>query len=128
ARARGNSFILSFALQVITAVISAFLNNLTTMLLVLPVTIEIAVTLKINPLTLLIPEAFASNIGGTATLIGEPPNILIGSHAGLTFGQFVQNLTLVNLVALMASSRYGRGAHDNRGKFEWKDSPNNLFP
>ncbi|MFZ0051576.1 MAG: ArsB/NhaD family transporter [Desulfobaccales bacterium] len=106
ARARGNIFILSFALQVITAVISAFLNNLTTMLLVLPVTIEIAVTLKINPLTLLIPETFASNIGGTATLIGDPPNILIGSHAGLTFGQFVQNLTLVNLVALMASSCY----------------------
>ena len=104
--ARGNIFILSFALQVITAVISAFLNNITTMILVLPVTIGIAVTLKINPLTLLIPEVFASNIGGAATLIGDPPNILIGSHAGLTFGQFVQNLTLVSLVALMASSCY----------------------
>ena len=82
ALARGNVFVLSFVLQVITAVISAFLDNVTTMLLVLPVTIEIAVTLKINPLTLLIPEVFASNVGGTATLIGDPPNILIGSYAG----------------------------------------------
>ncbi len=106
ARARGNVFVLSLALQVITAVISAFLNNVTTMILMVPVTIEIAVTLKINPLTLLIPEVFASNIGGTATLIGDPPNILIGSYAGLTFGQFVRNLTLVTVVALMASSCY----------------------
>ncbi len=104
AMAKGNVFVLSFVLQVITAVISAFLDNVTTMLLVLPVTIEIAVTLKINPLTLLVPEAFASNVGGTATLIGDPPNILIGSYAGLTFGQFVQNLTLICAISLVASS------------------------
>ncbi len=104
AMARGNIFILSFVLQIITAIVSAFLDNVTTMLLVLPVTIEIAVTLKINPLTLLIPEAFASNVGGTATLIGDPPNILIGSYSGLTFGQFVQNLTLICAVSLAASS------------------------
>ncbi|MCL4503275.1 MAG: ArsB/NhaD family transporter [Deltaproteobacteria bacterium] len=106
ALAKGNVFVLSFVLQVVTAVISAFLDNVTTMLLVLPVTIEIAVTLKINPLTLLVPEAFASNVGGTATLIGDPPNILIGSYAGLTFGQFVQNLTLICTVSLMASSMF----------------------
>jgi len=106
AMAKGNVFVLSFALQIITAVISAFLDNVTTMLLVLPVTIEIAVTLKINPLTLLVPEAFASNVGGTATLIGDPPNILIGSYAGLTFGQFVQNLTLICSISLVASSLF----------------------
>jgi Na+/H+ antiporter NhaD/arsenite permease-like protein len=104
ALAKGNVFVLSFVLQIVTAVISAFLDNVTTMLLVLPVTIEIAVTLKINPLTLLVPETFASNVGGTATLIGDPPNILIGSYAGLTFGQFVQNLTLVCAICLAASS------------------------
>jgi Na+/H+ antiporter NhaD/arsenite permease-like protein len=87
--ARGNVFILSFVLQFLTAIISAFLDNVTTMLLVIPVTIEIAVTLKVHPLTFLIPQAFASNVGGTATLIGDPPNILIGSYTGLTFGQFV---------------------------------------
>ena len=104
ALARGNIFILSFILQVVTAVTSAFLDNVTTMLLLIPVTIEIAVTLKINPLTLLIPEVFASNVGGTATLIGDPPNILIGSYAKLTFVQFVANLTLVCTVCLVLSA------------------------
>ncbi len=103
---RGNVFILSFALQFLTAVISAFLDNVTTMLLVIPVTIEIAVTLKIHPLTFLIPQTFASNVGGTATLIGDPPNILIGSYAGLTFGAFVTNLTLVCIVCQVVSCFY----------------------
>jgi Na+/H+ antiporter NhaD/arsenite permease-like protein len=101
--ARGNIFVLSFVLQVITAVTSAFLDNVTTMLLMIPVTIEIAVTLKINPLALLIPEVFASNVGGTATLIGDPPNILIGSYANLSFGQFVQNLALACTACLAMS-------------------------
>jgi Na+/H+ antiporter NhaD/arsenite permease-like protein len=104
ALARGNVFVLSFILQIVTAVISAFLDNVTTMLLLIPVTIEIAVTLKINPVYLLIPEVFASNVGGTATLIGDPPNILIGSYAKLTFAQFVVNLTLVCAVCLVGSA------------------------
>jgi Na+/H+ antiporter NhaD/arsenite permease-like protein len=104
--ARGNVFVLSFVLQVITAVISAFLDNVTTMLLVIPVTIQIAVTLKIHPLNFLIPQTFASNVGGTATLIGDPPNILIGSYTGLTFGAFVINLSLVCLVCLIITSFY----------------------
>jgi Na+/H+ antiporter NhaD/arsenite permease-like protein len=104
AMAKGNVFVLAFILQVITAVVSAFLDNVTTMLLMIPVTIEIAVTLKINPLALLIPEVFASNVGGTATLIGDPPNILIGSYAGLSFGQFVTNLALVCTVCLIVTS------------------------
>jgi Na+/H+ antiporter NhaD/arsenite permease-like protein len=104
ATAKGNVFVLVFILQVITAVVSAFLDNVTTMLLMIPVTIEIAVTLKINPLVLLIPEVFASNVGGTATLIGDPPNILIGSYANLSFGQFVQNLALVCSVCLIITS------------------------
>ena len=104
ALAKGNVFVLVFILQVITAVVSAFLDNVTTMLLMIPVTIEIAVTLKINPLVLLIPEVFASNVGGTATLIGDPPNILIGSYANLSFGQFVQNLALVCSVCLIITS------------------------
>jgi Na+/H+ antiporter NhaD/arsenite permease-like protein len=104
AMAKGNVFVLVFILQIITAVVSAFLDNVTTMLLMIPVTIEIAVTLKINPLVLLIPEVFASNVGGTATLIGDPPNILIGSYAGLTFGQFVTNLALAASVCLIITS------------------------
>jgi Na+/H+ antiporter NhaD/arsenite permease-like protein len=104
ALARGNIFVLSLILQLVTAVCSAFLDNVTTMLLLIPITIEIAVTLKINPITLLIPEVFASNVGGTATLIGDPPNILIGSYAKLTFSQFVINLSLVCAVCLLITS------------------------
>jgi len=104
ALARGNIFVLSFILQIITAVTSALLDNVTTMLLLIPVTIEIAVTLKINPITLLIPEVFASNVGGTATLIGDPPNILIGSYAKLTFAQFAANLALVCTFCLVITS------------------------
>ena len=86
--------------------ISAFLDNVTTMLLVIPVTIEIALTLKVHPLTFLIPQVFASNVGGTATLIGDPPNILIGSYTGLTFGQFVTNLTFICFLCLIVSCVY----------------------
>ncbi len=100
---RGNVFILAFVLQFLTAVISAFLDNVTTMLLVIPVTIEIALTLRVHPLTFLIPQTFASNVGGTATLIGDPPNILIGSYTGLTFGQFVGNLSFICFLCLIVS-------------------------
>ena len=125
--ARGNVFVLSLILQVITAVVSAFLDNVTTMLLVLPVTIEIAVTLKINPLALLVPEVFASNVGGTATLIGDPPNILIGSYAGLTFGQFVKNLSLVCIVCLGVSSVFYLWWHKKDYlKAEVKDIPRTI--
>jgi Na+/H+ antiporter NhaD/arsenite permease-like protein len=98
--ARGNVYALSGVLMCITALASAFLDNVTTMLLIIPVTVEIALTLKINPLTFLMPEVFASNVGGTATLIGDPPNIMIGSFAKLSFLDFVSNLGLVCLICL----------------------------
>lgn len=104
--ARGNVFALASILMFVTAVTSAFLDNVTTMLLIIPVTIEIALTLKINPVTLLVPEAFASNVGGTATLIGDPPNIMIGSYAKLTFVDFVWNLTVICLICLVLTIVY----------------------
>ncbi len=104
--AGGNAFILSAILMVMTAVISAFLDNVTTMILIIPVTINIASVLKINPLTLLLPEVFASNVGGTATLIGDPPNIMIGSYAKLTFLDFVINLTVICFICLVISIVY----------------------
>ena len=127
ALARGNIFVLSLVLQIITAVLSAFLDNVTTMLLVIPVTIEIAVTLKVNPLTLLIPEVFASNVGGSATLIGDPPNILIGSFAGLTFGHFVQNLALICGISLSFSSLFFLWWHKKGyARAEVKDIPRTI--
>jgi Na+/H+ antiporter NhaD/arsenite permease-like protein len=106
ALARGNIFVLAGILMVVTAVVSAFLDNVTTMLLMIPVTIEIAVTLKIDPISLLVSEVFASNVGGTATLIGDPPNILIGSFANLTFMDFVVNLAIICAICLAVAVVY----------------------
>ncbi len=104
--ARGNVIILSIILMSFTAVASAFLDNVTTMLLLTPVSIEIALSLGISPIALLLPEILASNVGGTATLIGDPPNIMIGSYAGLTFMDFVVNLAPVCLVSMVVLFGY----------------------
>lgn len=90
-------------LATVTAIISAFLDNVTTVLLTVPVTLVITEELKVRPYPYLISQVIASNIGGTATLIGDPPNILIGSAVGLTFNDFVMNLTPVIVVVLAAT-------------------------
>lgn len=92
---KGHPKTVLFTLGVFTAVTSAFLDNVTTVILIMPVTFFIAKKLDINPVPFLITEIFASNIGGTATLIGDPPNIIIGSAAGLSFMDFVKELTFV---------------------------------
>ena len=89
-------------LSVITAVLSALLDNVTTVLLVAPVTLAIARYLEAPPYPFLFAEVFASNIGGTATLIGDPPNIIIGSAAHLSFNDFVVNLTPVIILVMAA--------------------------
>jgi Na+/H+ antiporter NhaD/arsenite permease-like protein len=99
---RGEPLRLLIILALITAVLSAFLDNVTTVVLVAPVTLSIAGKLRISPLPFLISQILASNIGGTATLIGDPPNILIGSAAGLDFGAFLVNLGPVVLLILVA--------------------------
>src|SRR5674476_1286815 len=78
-----------FILQITPSVLSAFLDNVTSVLRIVPVTLAICDTLKVPAYPYLFAEIFASNIGGTATLIGDPPNILIGSQVGLTFNDFV---------------------------------------
>jgi Na+/H+ antiporter NhaD/arsenite permease-like protein len=93
-----------FVLQIATAVLSAFLDNVTTVLLVVPVTMSIAKTLEVPVYPYLFAEIFASNIGGTATLIGDPPNILIGSLVGLDFNAFVIHLTPVIIVVMVAQA------------------------
>lgn len=87
-------------LVLVTAVLSALLDNVTTVLLIAPVTLLITDALKINAYPYLFAEIFASNIGGTATLIGDPPNIMIGSAVGLSFNDFVLNLAPVAIVIL----------------------------
>jgi Na+/H+ antiporter NhaD/arsenite permease-like protein len=79
-------------LSLITAVTSAFLDNVTTILLILPITIDVCKELRLKPVPFIIAQIFASNIGGTATLIGDPPNIMIGTKAGLGFMDFIYNV------------------------------------
>ncbi len=86
-------FILVALLSAITAVVSAFVDNVTTVLLIAPIVLETARRLRIDPRPVLLSIVFASNIGGTATLIGDPPNIIIGTMANLGFNAFVYNLT-----------------------------------
>jgi Na+/H+ antiporter NhaD/arsenite permease-like protein len=99
---RGKLWLMVTILIIITSVASALLDNVTTMLLMAPITIQIALTLGINPLALLMPEVLASNVGGISTLIGTPTNILIGSYAGLGFNDFLFNLTPGVVMALVA--------------------------
>jgi len=93
--ADGKPMRLLLILATVTAVLSAFLDNVTTVVLIVPVTITIARRLDVSPVPYLIAQVLASNIGGTATLIGDPPNILIGSAAGLDFTAFLVNLAPV---------------------------------
>ena len=94
----GRSFALTMSLAGITALLSAFLDNLTTILLVAPITFLLADALDIDAIPLLIIEVIASNIGGTATLIGDPPNIIIAGATGLSFNEFIVNLAPIVIV------------------------------
>ena len=90
-------------LALVTAVLSAFLDNVTTVLLVAPVTLLITETLRVSPYPYLFAQIFAANIGGTATLIGDPPNIMIGSAVGYTFNDFVIHLAPIVVVIMAAT-------------------------
>ena len=88
---KGEPWLIIALLSLITGVLSAFLDNVTTILLILPITLSVAKDLRLNPIPFIISEVFASNVGGTATLIGDPPNIMIGAKAGLGFMEFIKN-------------------------------------
>lgn len=111
---KGNPWLIMIAFAVITAVFSAFLDNVTTVLLIGPMTIMLCKTLDINPVPFLLVEIIMSNIGGTATLIGDPPNIMIGSEAGLSFAQFIMvnaPIVVVIMVVLLVIFRFMYGRH-----------------
>ncbi len=98
-RMHSRPFAMIAVLSAITASVSAFIDNVTTVLMVTPIIIEIGRKLRIDPKPVLLSVVFASNIGGTATLIGDPPNIIIGSATGLGFTDFLENLTPAVLVS-----------------------------
>jgi Na+/H+ antiporter NhaD/arsenite permease-like protein len=107
-RARGRPYRLLVLISLITAIGSAFLDNVTTVVLMTPVTFFIAQRLGADPTPFLISEILASNIGGTATLIGDPPNIIIGSRLGKDFGDFLINAAPVAVVALVVYLVFAR--------------------
>jgi Na+/H+ antiporter NhaD/arsenite permease-like protein len=99
-RAKARPFRMMTLLAVITAALSAFLDNVTTVLLMAPVTLEISKRLDVNPISFLVTEALTSNIGGTATLVGDPPNIMIASKADLSYMEFLVMLGPIVLVIM----------------------------
>ena len=101
-KTKGNPWLLLVALSGITALLSMILDNVTTIILIVPITIIIAEMIKVNPTPILMAEALLSNVGGTATLVGDPPNIMIGSAAGFSFNDFlVHSLPVVIVVWLV---------------------------
>jgi Na+/H+ antiporter NhaD/arsenite permease-like protein len=102
--------------SVVTAVLSAFLDNVTTVLIIIPIIIELTSGMGLDPKIYVISQAVISNIGGTATLIGDPPNIIIGSKVGLTFNQFMANLTIPVIICFVLTLFYIWAT--NRKKFK----------
>lgn len=100
---KGEPWWILVMLSIITAVTSAFLDNVTTVLLIVPITLLITDELKINPYPFLFMQIFASNIGGTATLIGDPPNIMIGSAAKLSFMDFIIHVAPIIPIIMIAT-------------------------
>ena len=98
---KGDPLKILILLSIITALFSALLDNVTTILIITPVSILIAVELGLSPIPFIVSNAIASNIGGTATLIGDPPNILIGSATGLSFMDFVINAAPAVLITMV---------------------------
>src|SRR5918993_4046844 len=100
--ARGRPLAVVMSLALSTALLSAFLDNLTTVLLMVPITFLLADALDIDPIPLVLIEIIASNIGGTATLIGDPPNIMIAGATGLSFAEFAANLAPIAAISFIA--------------------------
>jgi len=103
---RGNVPLTFVSIALVTGFLSAFLDNVTTVLLISPIVISLVDLMDVSPVPFLLTEAFASNIGGTATLVGDPPNIIIGSFAGLSFSDFLFNLAPAALLVFIPVVAY----------------------
>lgn len=123
---KGRAWAIMVAFIIITAVLSAFLDNVTTVLLIGPMTFAITKALGLNPVPFIMTQIMASNIGGTATLIGDPPNIMIGSAAGVSFMDFVFNVGPAVIIVLLATTVMFYGIYGRKLKTE-QDKIENLM-
>ena len=122
-KTKGHPILILGVLGVFTAVVSAFLDNVTTVILIMPITFVVAKKLDVDPIPFLLTEIFTSNIGGTATLIGDPPNIIIGSAAGFSFLDFINNLTgvvtiILSTVIICLTFIFNKKLHANAEKMK----------
>ena len=99
---KGNGFYLIILLSLLTAVGSALLDNVTTVVIMVPITLSLCKSLDLNPIPFLLAEVYASNIGGAATIVGDPPNIIIASQANISFSEFFVNMVPVSALSLCA--------------------------
>ncbi|MFQ5615819.1 MAG: SLC13 family permease [Anaerolineales bacterium] len=100
--AKGNAWVLAVGLFLLTAVTSAMLNDVTVILLLVPLSIQLAVAIGLHPFVFVIPEVLISNIGGAATLIGDPPSTIVGSHIGLNFSEYLVNMGPIAAICVIA--------------------------
>jgi Na+/H+ antiporter NhaD/arsenite permease-like protein len=100
--AKGNTWLIALWLIILTGITSAFLNNVTAILLIVPLSIQLAIALGLSPFAIVIAEVLASNIGGAATIIGDPPSTIVGSHLGLSFGEYLLNMVPIVIVCMIA--------------------------
>ncbi len=121
---RGRSWLLVLILMLVTAAASALLDNFTTMLLMVPISLQIALATGLNPMALIIPEVMASNVGGISTLIGTPTNILIGAYAEIGFSGFLRNQTLGVIAALLVMTTIVLFHY----RQEWRKTPGSISP
>lgn len=120
--AGGDYWMLMLMFGLVSATASAFLDNVSTVLLLIPVTISIAKSLEVNPIPIIMVEILASNIGGTATLVGDPPNIMIGSAANLSFVSFIVNVGPIVVITMLISIFLLKWVYRD----EIRQSPKNL--
>jgi Na+/H+ antiporter NhaD/arsenite permease-like protein len=123
----GRIWLLMPILMLIASIASAFLDNVTTMLLMTPITIQIALAMDINPLVLLMPAVLASNVAGISTLVGTPTNILIGSYGKISFNNFLTNLTPGVILALLGLILYTEYIYREELRPEQKEGVSNIL-
>ncbi|HEY69469.1 MAG TPA: citrate transporter [Anaerolineae bacterium] len=118
---KGNTWRLVAGLLLLTAVGSAFLNDVTVVLLLVPLSIQISVAIGIHPFVLVIPEVLISNIGGAATLIGNPPSTIVGSHIGVSFTEYLVNMAPIAVICMLAAMIVNRIQYRKEYKRSAKD-------